>query len=159
MKRGEKKVGKITRHLLLSNRSGSGHTKRRKQCGSLERSSQPLTGAEALRADEEAAGIHTSASDAGGTSSTSMLCVLECLLLCLDCPEWPLVLEPRSCQKQSYTVNFLQSIWTANSCYFVLAAFTSGASGFLHSDISLDSNSSALSRTSLKGVTSPPITL
>lgn len=37
--------------------------------------------------------------------------------------------------------------------------FTSGACGFLHSEISLEVNSSALSLTSLKGLTSPSTTL
>lgn len=40
-----------------------------------------------------------------------------------------------------------------------ISDFTSGACGFLHSEISLEVNSSALSLTSLKGLTSPPTTL
>lgn len=63
----------------------------------------PLTAAEAMRADEVVAEIHTSASDVGGASSISRLCEPEsCLLPSLDCPEWALPLEDWACRRQPY---------------------------------------------------------
>lgn len=53
----------------------------------------PLTAAEAMRADVEAAEIHTSASDVGGASSTSTLWGSDsCLFPSLDWAEWALPL-------------------------------------------------------------------
>lgn len=65
----------------------------------------PLTAAEAMRAEEVLAEIHTSASDVGGASSISMLCEPEsCLLPSLDCPEWALVLGDCICRRQQNTL-------------------------------------------------------
>lgn len=81
---------------LLSLCTGSKtHAKMKRKCEKLEKDSMPpLTAAEAMRAEEVLAEIHTSASDVGGASSISMLCEPEsCLLPSLDCPEWALALR------------------------------------------------------------------
>lgn len=132
----------------------------------------PLTAAEAMREAEVAAELHTSVSDVGGASSMSMLCgPASCRLPSLECPEWALAPGDWPCGGgQPITLKQHNTSWRAASSLDLKVTrvrcvskrevtFTSAASGFFHSDISLESNSSALSLTSLKGLTSPPTTL
>lgn len=56
------------------------------------------------------------------------------------------------------TASHMNTIQTVHCCGTTTSTLTSG-SGFLHSEISLESSSSALSLTSLKGLMSPQTTL
>lgn len=58
-----------------------------------KRSLPPLTAAEPKREDDALAEIHTSASDGGASSMSTLWGPESCLLPCLECPErereWP----------------------------------------------------------------------